>query len=138
MNPVLPLVGAVLWTLSLVFVIAGWRAVRVLRGSERANGFPSGQPHGPDWYQRLNRAHMNCVENVPLFGLVALAGATLGAPAPFALLTWIWLGARVLQTLAHVSSGRSMAVNVRFAFFVLQHLCLLWMCWQVVDGVLAL
>ncbi len=127
--------GAVIWTLLLVGAMGGWRVVQVLGRWQAPNAFPSGQPHGPSWYQRLNRAHMNCVENVPLYGLVVIAadqlvvipGDTVGW------LAWAWFLARIGQTLAHVSSGSNLAVNVRFTFFAVQQVCLGWMIWLVLQ-----
>jgi len=137
MDPLLPLLGAVLWTLGLVFVVAGHRTVLVLAGKQASNAFKSGEPHGPDWYRRVNRAHMNCVENVPLFAAVVLAGHVAETIAdPFGTLAMVWFLARIGQTLAHVSSGSAMAVNVRFTFFVIQHVCLIGMCLLVLDGLL--
>ena len=62
--------------------------VAVLRGERPANGFPADQDHGgPGWYRRCNRAHLNCVENLPVFGAVVLVGAA--SSGTFA--TW-WMG----------------------------------------------
>jgi uncharacterized MAPEG superfamily protein len=79
-------------------------------------------------YQRLIRAHMNCVENLPVFGAVVLVAAVSGlSNRTFDTLAEVYLGARVCQSIAHISSGRSLAVNVRFTFFLVQLVCVLWM-----------
>ena len=117
------------WTLSLVALGVGpWRVLQVLLHRARPNGFASGSPHGPDWYQRLNRAHANCVENLPVFGAVVLLGHVTGLTSGlFATLAQVYVAARVGQTLAHLSSGRSLVVNVRFTFFVVQVTVVGWM-----------
>ena len=40
--------------------------------------FPASVPHGSDRYWRLNRAHLNCLEFLPMFAAVVLTGAVLG------------------------------------------------------------
>ena len=75
-TPLQCLVAFALWTLALVLVGVGpWRIGQVLMNKVRPNSFPSGQPHGPEWYQRLNRAHANAVENLPVFAALVIAGA---------------------------------------------------------------
>jgi uncharacterized MAPEG superfamily protein len=97
-----------------------------LRGEKQANEFPAGVPHGGDAYWRLNRAHLNCVENLPLFGAVVLIAAVAGVRAPLLdTLACVYLGARIGQSLAHVSSGGVLAVNVRFACFTGQVCCVI-------------
>ena len=50
----------------LVTAIGAFRVLQVLTRKKAANEFPSGTPHGGDLYWRLNRAHMNTAENLPL------------------------------------------------------------------------
>lgn len=120
-----------LWTLGLVLVgIGPYRVGMVLTGRARPNAFPSGTPHGPEWYQRVNRAHANCVENLPVFGAVVGVGHAVGLTGgTFGTLAVAVCAARVGQSVAHVSSGRSLAVNVRFAFFLIQVGLMIAMAW---------
>lgn len=127
-TPIYALMGFVFWTVFLVLAIGAARVMQVMRGETAVNGFPSGQPHGSDGYWRLNRAHMNCVENLPLFAAVVLSGHVTGlTDGTFATLAQVYVVARVLQSLLHVSSGSAMAVNLRFTCFVVQVGCLLTM-----------
>lgn len=121
-TPLLCLLFFAGWTLLIVFgLVAPYRVINVLRGKARPNTFTPGVPHGPDWYQRVMRAHVNCAENLPIFGAVVVVGHLVGLrDGTFATLAMIYCGARVGQTLAHVVSGRSLAVNVRFTFFLVQ------------------
>lgn len=127
--PLLALLGFAAWTLLIVIVgVGGPRVSAVLAGKAKANAFPADQPHGSERYRRTMRAHANCVENLPIFGAVVLTAAVAGVASPLIdLLAMVYLGARVLQTLAHVSSGRPLVVNVRFAFFLAQVVCVVWM-----------
>lgn len=116
------------WTLLLVLVIGGVRGALVLQGKARPGDYTAGVPHGGDRYWRLNRAHSNCLEFLPLFAVVVLTGAVLGVGSEwldrFAV---ILLCARVAQTLTHVASGSTLAINVRFSFFLVQVLSLIAM-----------
>ena len=138
-TPLWCLLGFVAWTLVLLLAIAFARVGAVLTGVKKANEFPSGTPHGGDGYWRLNRAHMNCLENLPVFGAVVLTAAVAGIHAPMlGTLAKTYLGARIGQSLAHVASGSAIAVNVRFTFFVVQVACLIWMMlviWRMQSGV---
>jgi uncharacterized MAPEG superfamily protein len=125
-TPLWCLLGFVAWTLMLLLAVGLSRVAVVLRGEKKANEFPSGVPHGGDAYWRLNRAHMNCVENLPLFASVVLIATIAGVKAPgLDSLARVYLGARVGQSVTHVSSGSVMAVNVRFTFFLIQVGCLI-------------
>ena len=81
---------------------------------------------GGDAYWRLNRAHMNCLENLPMFATVVLVATVVGIrTGTLDTLAQTYLVARIGQSLAHVSSGSVLAVNVRFTFFLIQVGCLI-------------
>ena len=127
-TPLWCLVGFVAWTLVLLLAIAFTRVGAVLTGAKKANEFPSGVPHGGDAYWRLNRAHMNCLENLPIFGALVLVTAVAGLRAPLLdTVAKVYLAARIGQSVTHVLSGSVIAVNVRFTFFVVQVACLIQM-----------
>ena len=116
------LIGFVVWTLALlVFGIGVTRIGAVLRKEARPNSFNPSVPHGSEGYQRRLRAHLNCLENLPVFASLVLLGNQLGMVGSlFQLAAFAVLPARVGQSLAHVASGRNRAVLVRFVFFSLQ------------------
>jgi len=127
-TPLLCLFGFILWTVALLLAIAAVRVREILAGKARASDFTPGIPHGGDRYWRLNRAHMNCLENLPLFSAVVLTGAVIGADAPWLdRLAEFYLLARIGQSVTHISSGSDRAIQIRFAFFGVQLLCLLGM-----------
>jgi uncharacterized MAPEG superfamily protein len=130
--PLWCLLGFVLWTLVLLSGIGIARVAQVATGRATPNAFPAGVPHGSDAYWRLNRAHANCVENVPLFASVVLVATLAQVHGPtmdrFAETVLI---ARVGQSLAHLSSGSNLAVNVRFTCFLIQIACLVGMMWTI-------
>jgi uncharacterized MAPEG superfamily protein len=127
-TPLWCLLGFAVWSILLVLSLGTVRVVRVLTGQQAANSFPSGVPHGGDRYWRLNRAHLNSVENLPIFGAIVVAGTLLGVTSSaFGLAATIVLCARVVQSTIHVASNSNLAVNFRFTAFLTQLGCFLWM-----------
>jgi len=132
-NALLFLLFFAAWTLLLVCTIAAFRVVAVLRGERKANEFPAHEPHGGPFYRRLNRVHMNCVENLPVFGAVVLVTSVAQLDGPVLdLLAGLYVGARVLQSVIHLISTHPVAVNARFAAFFFQLACLTVMIIDVV------
>jgi len=126
--PLSCLFGFILWTVVLLLAIAAARVRQILAGKARASDFTAGIPHGGDRYWRLNRAHLNCLENLPLFSAVVLTGAVIGADAPWLdRFAELYLAARIGQSVTHISSGSDRAIQIRFVFFGIQLLCLLGM-----------
>jgi uncharacterized MAPEG superfamily protein len=127
-TPLLCLLGFVAWTVLLLVGIGVSRVVQTFTAGKRPGDFPAGVPHGGERYWRLNRAHLNCVENLPLFAAVVLTAAATGAQGPaLDTLARVYLGARVGQSVTHVASGSDRAVLVRFSFFLAQIGCLVAM-----------
>ncbi len=119
------LLGFAAWTAVLVLAVGLYRSILVLSGRAAANAFPGGVQHGPPWYWRLCRAHANCIENLPLFTALVLLGSVVHVGEPlFFTLAAVVLPARIGQSTAHIASGSSLAVLVRFSFFSVQLLCL--------------
>ena len=122
------LLGFLGWTLALLLALGAARGVPVLLGRVRANEFPSGVPHGSERYWRLNRAHLNCLENLPIFASLVLLAHLAGFASPtFDVLACAVLAARVGQSSVHLLSGSHAAVLARFSFFSVQGIAFLWM-----------
>jgi uncharacterized MAPEG superfamily protein len=118
-----PLLGFVLWTLLLLAIVVLWRGVTILRRERRIQDFPSGDQHGSPMYWRVNRAHMNALENLPLFATLVFATLLTVEPsarAPFETAAQVVLGARVAQSTIHVVANSAISVSIRFTFFFLQ------------------
>lgn len=128
-TPLLCLLAFVLWTMTLVLVgIAVPRISAVLLGKAPPAGFPADVPHGSARYRRTMRAHLNCVENLPLFAAVVLTGAVVHAGSPLMdTLALTYIGARAFQTTIHVASGSQPAVVLRLLSFATQMIVLTWM-----------
>ena len=121
--------------------VVSTRVAAVLTGTAPPEGFPADVPHGSERYRRTMRAHMNCVENLPLFAAVVLTGAVVHAGSPtMDCLALTYLGARVAQSLIQIASGHRMAINLRFTCFLVQLICLGWMgalVWRTITGQMA-
>jgi uncharacterized MAPEG superfamily protein len=74
------LLGFAVWTLLVLFGTVGvYRWSRILTGRVRISEWQADRPQGSDWYQRAMRAHMNCVENLPVFAAIVLCATATGA-----------------------------------------------------------
>ena len=115
------------WAILLVTCVGSWRVFEVLLGKKASNAFPSGTPHGSDLYWRLNRAHMNTAENLPIFATVVIASHLANISGEWLdTACIIVVAARVTQSLIHLSSNTSVAVNLRFTAFLTQIVALLY------------
>jgi uncharacterized MAPEG superfamily protein len=125
--PVLVLLGFAAWTLLTLFGSIGfYRWSRILTGRASIAEWRADVPQGSEWYQRAMRAHMNCVENLPIFGtlVVALMATHLQA-ASIDVMAIMILAARVGQTLVHiVAPPTSSWATLRFALFFAQVVCM--------------
>ena len=124
------LLGFAVWTLLVLFGTVGvYRWSRILTRQVRISEWQPDRPQGSDWYQRAMRAHMNCIENLPVFAAIVLCATAAGSDSR--LLDWLAgavLVARICQTTVHLAFKPSdAAASVRFAFFFVQAICMLAM-----------
>jgi uncharacterized MAPEG superfamily protein len=122
------LLGFAVWTLFVLLGTIGvYRWARILTGRVPIAEWRVDLPQGSEWYRRAIRAHMNCVENLPVFAAIVLCVTAAGAEG--ALVDWLALAviaARVCQTSVHLSVPQTNAIaSVRFGFFLVQVLCML-------------
>lgn len=125
-NSALALIGFVSWSLLLTIWIAGLRAATVMSGKKAANEF---DPSGSDvsaFSGRLCRAHANCYENLPMFAAIVLLAIATGQTSITDPLALIFVAARIAQSTVHLISTSVPAVNLRFLFFVVQVVILIW------------
>ena len=137
--PVLVLLGFAAWTLLVLWVSIGiYRWSRILTGQASLAEWRTDLPQGSDiyqramraqsggWYQRATRAHMNCVENLPVYAAIVVALMATGLQSPMIdRLAVIMLAARVVQTLVHILlPPTNAATGVRFTFYFVQVMCM--------------
>jgi uncharacterized MAPEG superfamily protein len=121
MNPtVAALLGYIVVMLALLGTLGMMRVGLTLGGKRAPNSFaPDGADVSP-FSNRLCRAHANSYEGFPIFGGLMLLAIALDATAITDSLAVYLIGARVLQALTHLASTSNLAVQVRFAFFLVQ------------------
>lgn len=114
------LLGYIIWMLALLFTLASVRVGLVMAGKKAPNAFaPDGADVSP-FVNRLCRAHANCYESFPIFGGLLLLAIATGNTGITDGLAYYFIGARVLQSVTQLISKSSLAVNIRFAFFIVQ------------------
>jgi uncharacterized MAPEG superfamily protein len=126
--PVLVLLGFAAWTLLTLFGSIGvYRWSRILTGRTSVAEWRADLPQGSDWYKRAMRAHMNCVENLPVYTAIVVALIATGVKsATIDTLAIVILAARVGQTLVHIGlPPTNAAASLRFALFFVQAVCMI-------------
>lgn len=108
------LLGFAAWTLLLVSAVLLYRGLRIATGTP-INHWPRHARPTDDapFAQRLEAAHSNCLENLPVYAVIVLAAAAMGrldSLAPLA--SWV-LYARVAQSLVHLAGVSPALVFVR-------------------------
>lgn len=120
------LLGFVAWALLLLIVMEAVRTGLVFSKAVEPTSFRPDNANLSPFMQRLTRAHANCVEGIPIFGglmLIAVISGNSHATDPLA---YYFLGARIFQSLVHMSSVSATAITVRFAAFTVQMVIAAW------------
>jgi len=117
---VIAMVVYVSWMILLLGILGSLRAGLTLAGKRAPNSFcPDGSDVSP-FSVRLCRTHANCYESFPIIGgllLLAIATSSTGITDGLA---YYLIGARILQSIVHLISTSNLAVQIRFAFFLVQ------------------
>ncbi len=108
------------WALILLVLMEAIRTKLVLTKEVPANGFAPDNANLSPFMQRLARAHANCVEGLPIFGGLMLIGVVTAQTAVTDPLAYVFIAARIVQSLIHLASLSAMAVTLRFSAFSIQ------------------
>ncbi len=115
------LIGFTAWTLLLVLIIFAWRGIEIVINGKKADSWTRGKDvTAPGLIRRIEHAHVNCLENLPLFATIVLAAAAMGKSAvtePYAMYV---LYARVAQTFIHMIGVSHWLVMLRATFWAIQ------------------
>src|SRR6478672_6531827 len=117
------LLAFAVWTVLVLFSTIGvYRWSKILTGQASISEWQADVPQGSDWYRRAMRAHMNCVENLAVFGAIVFCATAAGTDGRlFNMFAVAVIAARVGQTLVHLALAPSnAAASIRFAFFFIQ------------------
>ena len=128
MSALQALLGFAAWTLLLIAAVFLYRGMRFLGGTP-INHWPRQAKPADDApiVRRLEDAHANCLENLPVFAVIVLAAAALGRLGDIQMLApWV-LYARIGQSLAHLSGTGPLNVFVRASFWSVQLALCIWM-----------
>jgi uncharacterized MAPEG superfamily protein len=123
------LIGLAAWTLFLVVLMEALRARLIMTKTIGANEFKPDNSNLSPFMQRLARAHANCVESVPIFGILlitALLTNRAGVTNPLA--PWLF-AARLVQSCVHLASSGVPASWVRFIAFAVQIAIAVYWSW---------
>ncbi len=119
MSPTLiALVAFAVWSGLLVFGLANYRILYAQRTKKDVNTF---KPDGSDLEglgQRWTRAHLNCLEFLPVAATVGLAAVVTGNAAVTDPLAMVLLYLRIGQSVVHMISTAVPFVMVRATLFV--------------------
>ena len=124
------LLGFAAWTLLVLFTTVGvyrWR--RILTGRTAVAAWRADEQQGSEWYRRAVRAHLNCVENLPVYTaiVVALLATRVTSSILDGLAVTI-LVARICQSSIHLLVEQTnMVAGIRFVFFFVQAICMIAM-----------
>lgn len=130
---IIALAGFVVWALALLVLMESIRSKMVVSKEVAPNGFVPDNSNLSPFMQRLARAHANCIEGLPIFGgllVIALVSGHVEVTNPLA---YLFLGARIVQSLLHLASLSATAVTLRFTAFSVQLAVALIWSWQLLS-----
>ncbi len=120
-----PLILYAMWAVVLALLLLFARVGAMAGGKRAINSFkPMGDTEQLDAF---SRAHLNSLENLPIFAVVYIAALWTDAAAPIMALGWTALGARIVQSLIHISSRSPNAVRLRATMQGVQAVCFIWL-----------
>ncbi|MEW6167628.1 MAG: MAPEG family protein [Pseudomonadota bacterium] len=124
------LIGFAAWTLLLIGIILAWRVAEILRGRP-ANSWTRGSAaESPGLVKRAEHAHLNCLENLPIFAVIVLVGHAIGKSAAVdAVAAWV-LYARVAQSVTHLIGTSHWLVLIRATFYTVQLALFAYLLWS--------
>jgi uncharacterized MAPEG superfamily protein len=129
------LLGFAAWTAILVLGVFLYRGMRFVSGTP-INHWPRGAKPATDaaFVKRLEDAHANCLENLPVFAVIVLGAAATGRLDVVAVLApWV-LYARIAQSVTHLTGTGQLQVLVRASFWAVQLGLMLWMLFKLLTG----
>ena len=122
------------WTLVLMFLYVGYRVVLVLAMKKKADSWGrDDKTDDPAFIVRAKHAHLNALENLPVFAAIVLAGVALGKTAVVDQVAAFVLYARLAQSTVHLIGVNHWLVFIRANFLVIQAALFLYMIWGLLN-----
>lgn len=132
MHPaLLALTGFAFWTILLTLLLVTIRGYNGFSGAKiPLNSFsPSGKDM-PGFGQRVTRAHLNCLESLPVFATLVLVAGLSDKLSILESTAMIVLYTRLAQSIVHMISTSVPMVLARAMLFAVQVLLMLCYAWQ--------
>lgn len=121
------LTGFAGWTLVLMLVMTTNRVLNSFGGPKiPMNKFSATGEDLPGFGQRVTRAHLNCLENLPVFAALVVATVLSGQFGVMEGTAMYVLYARIAQSVVHMISASLPMVLVRGSFFFVQVVLMGW------------
>ena len=108
------------WSMVLLVGIALYRSWVSMTAGKALNSFTAAGTDLPGFGQRLTRAHANTYEFLPIAGAVMLFAIATDQSTITDDLAGVLIGARLAQSIVHLVSTSTIAVLLRFTFFLVQ------------------
>lgn len=122
-------------TLALVISVVLFRTGLVFSFKKKANSWPRGrETDDPAIIKRMQDAHANCVENLPVFAVVILAAVATGQTAVTDSLAVVVVAARFAQALIHLIGTSHWLVFARANFYFVQIGVMIWMIYALISN----
>jgi uncharacterized MAPEG superfamily protein len=131
---IITFIGFIAWSIFLLVLMESIRSKLVLTREVAANGFNPDNSNLSPFMQRLARAHANCVEGLPIFGGLMIAAVVTSNTAITDQLAYIFLGARIVQSVIHLASLSPMAVTMRFSAFAVQMIIGVYWSYRLIEA----
>jgi uncharacterized MAPEG superfamily protein len=116
------LLGFTAWTLLLVLTVFSWRGIAIVLKGNKADAWTRGQQKAddPGLIRRIEHAHANCLENLPLFAVIVLVAAAMNKSAVTDHWAMYVLYARLAQSVTHMIGVSHWLVMLRATFWAVQ------------------
>ncbi len=115
------LIGFTAWTLLLVLIIFSWRGIAIVIQGRKADSWTRGKDvQEAGLIRRIEHAHANCLENLPIFAVIVLAAAAMGKSPVADQWAMYVLYARVAQSVVHMIGVNHWLVLLRATFWSIQ------------------
>lgn len=116
------------WILLLALFYALPRVPQALLGQKRIDSWERGKESiDPLFLQRAKAAHLNCLENFPVFAAVVAVAGLMGQIDSINEIAAFVLYARIAQSIIHITGTSFIQVFLRATFFLLQVFVTLYM-----------
>ncbi len=134
-STVIVLLGFIGWTLFLLVLMESIRSKKVLFKEIAPNDFNPENSNLSPFMQRLARAHANCIEGLPIFGGLMVVAIVTSNEVITDQLAYVFLGARLFQSLVHLASLTPLAVMLRFSAFAVQMVIAVYWCYKLFGAI---